>query len=171
MEAEYQAAKWRKMQGIVDATINGAIAFIKSMPNILLMALTAAATAVSIGTIAAQKLPERPPKQALGGYQEGNSHALGGKIVEVEGGEYIINKKSTAQYLPLLEAINNAGIRKFAEGGTTAPVDVSMSPQLFDYDKLADAILGGIQPTVSVVEINRMQQKVRVLQNNARIKK
>lgn len=171
MEAEYQAAKWRKMQGIVDATINGAIAFIKSMPNVLLMALTAAATAVSIGTIAAQKLPERPPKQALGGYQEGNSHALGGKIVEVEGGEYIINKKSTAQYLPLLEAINNAGIRKFAEGGTTAPVDVSMSPQLFDYDKLADAILGGIQPTVSVVEINRMQQKVRVLQNNARIKK
>ncbi len=171
MEAEYQAAKWRKIQGIVDATINAAIAFIKSMPNPLLMALTAAATAVSIGTIAAQKLPERPPKQALGGYQEGNSHALGGKIVEVEGGEYIINKKSTAQYLPLLEAINNAGIRKFAEGGTTAPVDVSMSPQLFDYDKLADAILGGIQPTVSVVEINRMQQKVRVLQNNARIKK
>ena len=171
MEAEYQAAKWRKIQGIVDATINAAIAFIKSMPNPLLMALTAAATAVSIGTIAAQKLPERPPKQALGGYQEGNSHALGGKIVEVEGGEYIINKKSTAQYLPLLEAINKQGIRKYAEGGTTAPVDVSMSPQLFDYDKLADAILGGIQPTVSVVEINRMQQKVRVLQNNARIKK
>lgn len=169
MEAEYQAAKWRKVQGIVDATIAGALATIKALPNVVLAGITAALSAVNIGIIAAQKLPERPPKQALGGYQEGNSHALGGKIVEVEGGEYIINKKSTAQYLPLIEAINNSGIRKYAEGGSTAPVNTSLTPQLFDYDKLAEAILSGIQPTVSVVEINRMQHKVRVLQNNARI--
>jgi hypothetical protein len=51
-----------------------------------------------------------------GGMIDGKSHAQGGQkyrsvdgkggIVELEGGEYVINKKSTAKYNPLVEAIN-----------------------------------------------------------------
>ena len=169
MEAEYQAAKWRKAQAIIDAVIAGALATIKALPNVVLAALTAALSAVNVGIIASQKLPEKPPKQALGGYIDGKSHAQGGEIVEIEGGEYIINKKSTSQYLPLLEAINNAGIKKYAEGGTTAPVMTNNTDDFFDYDRMAEAVLKGIQPTVSVVEINRMQRRVRVLESKARI--
>lgn len=169
MEAEYQAAKWRKAQAIIDAVIAGALATIKALPNVVLAAITAALSAVNVGIIASQKLPEKPPKQALGGYVDGKSHAQGGEIVEIEGGEYIINKKSTSQYLPLLEAINNAGIKKYAEGGTTAPVMTNNTDDFFDYDRMAEAVLKGIQPTVSVVEINRMQRRVRVLESKARI--
>lgn len=56
---------------------------------------------------------------ANGGYIEGPSHARGGvwlwnpqtgrKVGEMEGGEYIINKHSTAAHMGLLSAINNRG--------------------------------------------------------------
>lgn len=51
---------------------------------------------------------------ANGGLLSGPSHANGGmpimgSNVEVEGGEYVVNKRSTARNLPLLSAINNLG--------------------------------------------------------------
>lgn len=60
-----------------------------------------------------------------GGMFEGASHAqggikfkVGGRIHEAEGGEAIINKRSTAMFKPLLSAINTAGGGvKFAKGG------------------------------------------------------
>jgi hypothetical protein len=61
--------------------------------------------------------------------------------------------------------------RKFADGGLTAPVTSSGSGEFIDYNKLAKAISESIQPVVSVVEINRMQQRVKVLEAKARIGK
>ena len=61
-----------------------------------------------------------------GGMFKGNSHAnggvkfaVGGRIMEAEGGEAIINKKSTAKFKPILSAINsyNGNGVKFADGG------------------------------------------------------
>ena len=51
---------------------------------------------------------------ANGGLLSGPSHANGGmpimgSNVEVEGGEYVVNKKATARNLPLLSTINNLG--------------------------------------------------------------
>ena len=51
---------------------------------------------------------------ANGGLLSGPSHANGGmpimgSNVEVEGGEYVVNKRATARNLPLLSAINNIG--------------------------------------------------------------
>jgi len=57
-------------------------------------------------------------KQAFGGggYIDGKPHTQGGRkyraidgggVVELEGGEYVTNKSSTAKYADLLEAINN----------------------------------------------------------------
>jgi hypothetical protein len=41
-----------------------------------------------------------------GGFISGPSHAGGGVKLEAEGGEFIVNKRDTARWLPLLRAIN-----------------------------------------------------------------
>ena len=63
---------------------------------------------------------------AKGGLLKGPSHSDGGiktKFGELEGGEYVINRKSTASFLPLITAINSAGNRKYQEGGMMANMD------------------------------------------------
>jgi hypothetical protein len=63
---------------------------------------------------------------AKGGLLDGPSHAQGGiktSFGELEGGEYVINKRSTASFLPLLTAINSTGNRKYQEGGMMANMD------------------------------------------------
>ena len=63
---------------------------------------------------------------AKGGLLDGPSHARGGiktSFGELEGGEYVINRRSTASFLPLLTAINSAGNRKYEQGGMMANMD------------------------------------------------
>jgi hypothetical protein len=43
---------------------------------------------------------------ATGGYVDGPSHANGGRIIEVEGGEYIINKHDTTRFRSQLDEMN-----------------------------------------------------------------
>lgn len=65
-------------------------------------------------------------KQAFGGggYIDGKPHTQGGRkylstdgsgVVELEGGEYVTNKRSTAKYADLLEAINSDDISEMNE--------------------------------------------------------
>ena len=62
---------------------------------------------------------------ANGGMVQGKSHAqggekfaVGGRVVELEGGEAVINKRSTAMFRNQLSAMNAAGGGvKFADGG------------------------------------------------------
>ncbi len=64
---------------------------------------------------------------ADGGMVYGNSHAqggekfaVGGRVVELEGGEAVINKRSTSMFRSQLSAMNTAGGGvKFADGGVT----------------------------------------------------
>lgn len=49
------------------------------------------------------------PQAGKGALLKGKSHKQGGIPIEAEGGEAIINKKSTAMFRPLLSAINQAG--------------------------------------------------------------
>jgi len=65
------------------------------------------------------------PKAAKGKLIVGPSHAAGGTLIEAEGGESIINKRSTSMFAPLLSAINEAGggvpfARPYADGGYVA---------------------------------------------------
>lgn len=65
-------------------------------------------------------------KFAQGGLLSGPSHEEGGiktRMGELEGGEFVINKRSAQSFLPLLTAINSTGNRKYAEGGMTASMD------------------------------------------------
>lgn len=95
--------------------------------------IMAALGAIQVALIAKQIGAIKPIKYAEGGLLQGPSHSQGGipigkTGVEVEGNEYVVNKRSTAKYLPLLEAINNEGrkksisntdkrIRRYANGG------------------------------------------------------
>lgn len=61
-------------------------------------------------------------KFAKGGILVGPSHSEGGiksPYGELEGGEFVINKRSTRSFMPLLNAINKTGNRKYAMGGMT----------------------------------------------------
>jgi len=63
----------------------------------------------------------QPRKLARGGLLYGPSHGSGGirtSFGELEGGEFVINKRSTQKYGPLISAINMAGGgKKFDTGG------------------------------------------------------
>jgi len=171
MKAEYEKAKMEKRQALINAAINTALAVIKALPNIVLAAAVGIAGGLGIAAIAAQKIPE-PEYLAKGGLLQGKSHTEGGipvgsTGVEVEGGEYVVNKRATAEYLPLLEALNAQGNRKMAVGGQLTPVSTDAQQAFIDYDRLAEAILNGIQPKVAVVDIITGMNKVKLIQSNA----
>lgn len=72
----------------------------------ILAGITAGLGAIQVGVLIDQR-----SKLANGGLLRGRSHRDGGIPVgatgiEVEGGEYVVNKRSTAKYLPMIEAIN-----------------------------------------------------------------
>ena len=82
------------------------VAMLKTGPAGIPLSIAAGITgALEIGTILATPLP----KASRGLLLKGKSHAAGGIPIEAEGGEAIINKKSTAMYGDLLSAINVAG--------------------------------------------------------------
>ena len=90
-------------------------------------------SAASIAAILAQTVQGMSKKEkggmieefANGGMVHGNSHAqggekfaVGGRVVELEGGEAVINKRSTSMFKGQLSAMNAAGGGvKFADGG------------------------------------------------------
>ena len=101
----------QKKMAMTQAVINGATAFMNALSQqpiwlgIALAAMTAVMTAAQIATISSAKYAD-------GGVIQGKSHAQGGVKVlggaaEVEGGEYITNKRTTAQNIDLLEYINS----------------------------------------------------------------
>jgi len=110
-----------------------------------------------------------------GGIIEGKSHKEGGVparlarggMVELEGGEAIINKKSTALFSKELSNINAYGGfgKKFQFGGI---------PQFQSDGSTSSDILNAIRrininPVVSVVEIDRVQSNVNVIETANRL--
>lgn len=107
-----QAVAKKKMQ-LAQAAINMAMSISMAavnhwpIPAIPMMALAAATGAAQIAAIQSQNIPS----YGSGGVIQGKSHREGGVKVlggqaEVEGGEYITNKVTTAKNVDLLEYIN-----------------------------------------------------------------
>jgi hypothetical protein len=101
----------------------------KSVPFPLNLVLAAGAGAV-VGRLIDQQIAKFGDggvieKYADGGMVHGRSHAqggekfaVGGRVAELEGGEAVINKRSTAMFKGQLSAMNAAGGGvKFADGG------------------------------------------------------
>ena len=131
-QVQRKAFERKKRLDITEAIINGALAMTKvaAQTGILSFAFSpfiAAMTAAQVAVIASQKFADGGiiEKFADGGMVVGKSHAqggekfaVGGRVAELEGGEAVINKRSTAMFKGQLSAMNAAGGGvKFADGG------------------------------------------------------
>ena len=159
-----QAVAKKKMQ-LAQAAINMAMAISMAavnswpIPAIPMMALAAAAGAAQIAAIQSQNIPS----YGSGGVIQGKSHKEGGVKVlggqaEVEGGEYITNKVTTAKNVDLLEYINakrkrisledliefyggNSPVKKNIQTVRTKFADGGMIPTLRNDINLSDRML------------------------------
>ena len=122
------------MKSVVRAQIMEAVAgfiasIFKNVPFPLNLILAAGASA-AVGGLIDKQLSRFEnggmiQEFANGGMVHGNSHAqggekfaVGGRVVELEGGEAVINKRSTSMFKNQLSAMNAAGGGvKFADGG------------------------------------------------------
>lgn len=132
-----EIAKNKKKNAIKEAIMNAAtsvISILASSPDPLkpIGPLFLAQLAGVVATTTAQLGIISSTKFAKGGLLKGPSHANGGVLTqfgELEGGEAVINKRSTATFAPLLSKINQVGGgNSFAQG------------QIIDYDLLASKI-------------------------------
>ena len=183
----------QKRLSIVQATINTYTAVNNALavqPWFVGLALSSVALAMGLANVAAIS----KQKYANGGMLYGRRHSEGGIPVgntgiEVEGGEYVINRKSTEMNAPLIDYINssrrtltkkdlvdfyddgkgngfvNSPVRKmYAEGG-----ELSNSLSDLDIRSLINApIAQDNRPiVVSVVDINNAQANLREVQTLA----
>lgn len=185
-KAEY---KRNVAQSIVSASLAvlNALATQPFIPvGVAMGALATSLGAVQIATIAKQK------PYANGGLLDGASHANGGIPIpelgaEVEGGEFVTNKKTTSDNLPLLQYINeqkhkigaeemanffangfnkmNVSKSRFANGGELPQMQAQNTLQ-----SSREIVVTDNRPViVSVEEINRVNSNVRNVQTLAGI--
>jgi len=166
-KARKKQAETQQAISIIQAIIAGALgisnAFTLPPPaSFIAAAATAVATGVQIATIASQKFAE-------GGILSGPAHSGGGiktAFGELEGGEAVINKRSTKLYRPILSALNRAGGgRSFAEGGIlgapiSAPLSISSGGSITDnFNQFLQAT------TETTAAINNRIDKITVVQD------
>tara|TARA_B100000768_G_scaffold56114_1_gene54580 strand:+ start:652 stop:3639 length:2988 start_codon:yes stop_codon:yes gene_type:complete len=125
-------------------------------------ALALARYATSSSAIKAQEF-------AKGGMVHGKSHAqggerfaVGGRVVELEGGEAVINKKSTSMFGGALSAMNVAG------GGTSFGSPNFGSSGLIDYEALGNVIGRNTNVVLPVESLNKTQKRVKMLESSAK---
>lgn len=153
----------------------------------LTTAAIAGGTALRIGAINQRQF--FPKKFEQGGMVEGPSHAEGGVPFtvqgqggyEMEGGEFIVNKRSASMHRDLLERINNSGrtaaqtgTQVFANGGTVAAQQAGMSLEYLE--QIAAATTGTAINTgkpmkafVSSKDLNKDRRERSIRERNNRV--
>ena len=175
---------------IAEAIMNGALAMTQTVKTtgpwgIPMNAIIAALVAAQVATISSQQFIGAKggviPEYGSGGMVYGPSHAqggvkfnAGGRVVELEGGEAVINKRSTAMFKPALSAMNAAGGgKKFADGGITPGSKIIMAQNTAqDLESVADRIVSGINnKNVFMTEssVTDTQRSVSTIESNASI--
>lgn len=144
-----------KAAAIAEATINTYLGITKALSaypppyNAIMAGVTGA-----MGFMNVNKILSTTVKYAEGGPVSGRSHAEGGVPFsvagvggyEMEGGEYVVNKRATARFFPILELINNStrhGGRNpfyFAQGDIVRQAKVSTH---IDLTELTEAVRSG----------------------------
>lgn len=102
--------------------------------------------------------------------QGGVKFSVGGKLgFEAEGGEAIINRKSTRMYRPLLSAINQAGGgKKFAQGGTLPNINSMANGIVSSNNQIR--MINGFNNLVVVSHVpvaSRVQKEISVRELNS----
>ena len=105
-----------------------------------------------------------------GGMIHGASHAEGGVPFtvagaggfEAEGGEFIVNRKATAMFLPEITRMNEIGKRFYASGGML-PTMAGQSQTVANVDTqlIVDSISDAIRATPVVVSAQRVRDGLR----------
>ena len=129
----------------------------------VMSALALARHAINLATIDKQKF-------ALGGMVYGKSHsqggetfAIGGRLAELEGGEAVINRRSTAMFGNTLSAMNVAG------GGVSfASPNLGGNNELIDYNKIGEVIGRNTNVVLPVENLNKVQNRVKTTQNSVK---
>ena len=169
-----QAIRERAM-GSFEIGINTAISIMASAKMGFPLAIPFIAAAAALGAVQLAALWAAPlPKAARGKYIEGPSHAAGGVHIEAEGGETIINKKSSRMFLPLLSAINELGggvpftkvgsdggyaIRSFAEA--------SEPMNRLDMERAIQKAFGQVRVIATIEDIRREDANYVQIQDRA----
>jgi hypothetical protein len=112
-----------------------------------------------------------------GGMFQGNSHAnggvkfrVGGRIHEAEGGEAIINKKSTSMFRPVLSAINsyNGNGVKFADGGLlNSGEKFAMGGELRSAQQLISGGVGTSKVVIVESDMTEVQNRISAIESQA----
>ena len=144
-----------KAAAIAEATINTYLGVTKALsayppPYSTIMA----GVTLAMGLKNIQKIVDTKAKYQKGGLVHGRSHAEGGVPFtvqgqggyEMEGGEYIVNKKATIQYFPLLEMLNKPD-----------NVRINTRPNMFQYGGLVN----GTTNPVSKIDMTQIAEAVR----------
>lgn len=180
---ESKAGKAAAVAAGLIATYQSAINAYNSLAGIPIVGVGLGIAAATLATITGlknvSKIKNTPTTFAKGDILKGRSHtrggipfSIGGRLgFEAEGGEALINKRSTSMFAPLLSAINVAGGgKKFQNGSILGGSSVPASP-LIDYDalalKVAEAYSALPAPVVSVEEINTVNTNVEVVESLA----
>jgi len=182
----------QKKAAKAQAIISGALTIANALATAPFIPVGIAMGALATGLVAVQIAKINSTQYADGGLLNGKPHSQGGIPVgntgiEVEGNEYVVNKKSTQANLPLIDYINsnrrkltrddlinffdngkqgliNKGIRtKFAEGGQLPEVGEIDVKSLINYEPEQDN--RPIQ--VQVVDIINATDNVRQVQTMA----
>lgn len=170
-----QARKDEMKVQLIESIVNTALAVTKTFSAYPMpFAAILGGIVSTLGAIQQAIIIKQMSKLADGGLLSGPSHANGGipvgnTGVEVEGGEYVVNKRSTAKYLPLLQSINEEGARhktvanqigKMADGGQLNYERINSNLDSLSTASIVASAISGIDlhPVVSVVDINREQR-------------
>ncbi len=137
-----------------------------------------AIVSVLAAMLSAAKSAQTITEFANGGMVEGKSHAqggekfaVGGRVVELEGGEAVINKRSTSMFKNQLSAMNAAGGGvKFADGGLMNMPSFAQSQfSATSQAGMMGAIGQGGKVVVVESDISTVQNTVSVIEAEATI--
>lgn len=167
-EEELKAARWRKAQGIIDATIQTALAVVKSLPNLFLAAAVGILGAAQIATIVAQNV--QPYK--IGGFTDKDSDdnkAVG----VVHANEYVVPAKvvKSSKAQEHIAALERQRVKGYQDGGFVAPAITSGNDMMFDYNKLTNSLVQALSkmpnPQVALVSVSNGLRDVELTKQNA----
>jgi len=193
---ERKAFEQKKKQDTASALINGAVAVTKALAQsglagLLLAGTIAVQTGAQIATIQKQKF-------SRGGVAKGKSHANGGIPFtvagqggyEMEGGEAIINKRSTAMFRDQLSAINQAGGGvAFSKGGLATPNYsavkryqdggiANISSEIGKFGSIKEDIVNGVLTSIQAIKVvnvatetTNRSSRVKQIENQNSLKK
>ena len=108
---EKQQRKIELGQKLIEGIVNTAVGVTAALKYGIPLGPIFAAIIGAMGALQTGIIIKQMSKLEKGGLLKGKSHKQGGMRVEgtnieVEGGEYVVNKKSTTKYINLIEAIN-----------------------------------------------------------------